>query len=67
MQKPLRLMMGAYGCYEIRPDITFDPNESDMHKASRMVGMVRPTLEMCWGACRKGLHSSEEPFNLALR
>ena len=65
--KPLRLMMGAYGCYDIRSDLTFDPNESDMHKASKMVGLVRPTLEMCWGACRKGLHSSEEPFNLALR
>ena len=62
--KPLRLMMGAYGCYQVRNNIIFDPNESDMCKASNMVGLVRPTLEMCWGACRKGLHCKEEPFTL---
>jgi hypothetical protein len=60
--KPLRLMMGMFGEYEVRPGLIFDPNEPDLHKASRMVGLVRPTLEMCWAACRKGLHSSEEPF-----
>ena len=60
--KPLRLMMGAYGCYEVRPGVVFDQHEPNLIKASKMVGYVRPTLEMCWGACRRGLHSKVEPF-----
>ena len=59
---PLRLMMGCYGCYEVRQDVFFDPNEPNLVKASKMVGYVRPTLDMCWGACKNGLVSKEEPF-----
>ena len=55
-------MMGCYGCYEVRQDVFFDPNEPNLVKASKMVGYVRPTLDMCWGACKNGLVSKEEPF-----
>ena len=60
--RPIRLMMGAFGEYEVRSGIMFDPNEPDLCKASKMVALVRPTLDMCWSACRKGLHCKDEPF-----
>ena len=62
--KPMQVMQGGIGMYETR-GVMFDQNERDLVKASKAYGMVRPTLEMGWGACLRGLFCKVEPFTVA--
>ena len=67
--RPLMVLQGATGMYEISNNegespLYFDPNEKNLNLASKMYGIVRPTLEMGWGAALRGFFSKEEPFTL---
>ena len=61
--KPLKVAMGGFGCYKIKDEV-FDPNERNINTASKTYGLLRPTLEMNWGAFLRGLFSKEEPFTV---
>lgn len=62
--RPLRVMMGGFGMYKVPGmNIEFDQSVSDLPKASKMYGIMRPTLTMSWAACLRGLHCKEEPFS----
>ena len=63
--RPMKVLQGGYGMYEVMKDVYFDPNEPDLHLASKMYGMVRPTLVMGWGAALRGFFTKEEPFTVA--
>ena len=60
--KPLKVAAGTYGCYEIKPDVVFDPLERDIETLNKRYSKVRPTLDMTWNAFLRGLFSKEEPF-----
>ena len=60
--KPMRLLMGGFGNYKLRGGVLFDPETFNLGKATKMYGLARPTLEMCWSSCLRGLQSKEEPF-----
>ena len=60
--RPMQVMQGAFGCYQIREGLIFDPTETDLVLATKGYQAMRPTLECGWGACLKGLSCKEEPF-----
>ena len=60
--RPMKVMQGAFGCYQIREGLVFDPSETDLVLATKGYQAMRPTLECGWGACLKGLSCKEEPF-----
>ena len=62
-QKPIKVAMGGFGCYEVKGEI-FDPNERNIEAANKTYGLLRPTLEMNWSAFLRGLFCKEEPFTL---
>ena len=63
--RPMKVLQGGYGLYEVMKDVYFDPDEPDLHLASKVYGMVRPTLVMGWGAALRGFFTKEEPFTVA--
>ena len=61
--KPLAILQGQHGHYEVLPGIIFQPTtEENLEIASKCYGIVRPILEMGWSASLKGMFSKEEPF-----
>ena len=62
--RPLRLLMGGFGDYDLRNDLKFDPSTFDLARGTKMYGLARNTLEMCWASCLRGLQSKAEPFPL---
>ena len=61
--RPMQVMQGGVGSYEIN-GITFDQNCNCLETATKQYGLLRPTLEMGWGACMRGLFSKQEPFKV---
>ena len=63
--RPMKVLQGGFGCYEVKPGVYFDPVEPDLNLASKVYGIVRPTLKMGWGAALRGFFTKEEPFTVA--
>ena len=63
--KTLLLLQGNMGNVELQPGLVFDQNEADLHRASKMYGLARMTLEQAWACSLKGFFATEEPFKKA--
>ena len=62
-RRPLLLMMGGSGAFELKKGLEFDPYEGNPDKLGKAYGLAKMDLDMCWGACKKGLFAGkEEPF-----
>ncbi len=65
--RPLQVVQGSFGQYKVN-GLVFDPSVRDaelLAKSSKVYGILRPTLEMIWGACLKGLTETEDPCVVA--
>ena len=61
--RPMQVMQGGIGGYVIR-GIAFDQNCNCLETATKQYALFRPTLEMGWGACMRGLFCKKEPFRV---
>ena len=64
--KTLRLIQGNMGHVELQSGLVFDQHEADLHRASKMYGLARMTLEQAWACSLKGFFATEEPFKKAM-
>ena len=59
--KPMLLMMGGFGQYEVRHGLIFDPSEDDPLKVGKAYAYAKPNLDRGWAACMKGLFAKVTP------
>ena len=65
--RPMGVLQGPYGMYEVKhcggsEPVYFNPDEPNLNLASKMYGLLRPTLEMGWSSTLKGFFMKTEPF-----